>query len=687
LKVVSVQTAFPALSATFILDQLTGLLDRGFDLEIWATRDPGDPCLHPEMARYRLRDRTRYLAVPGPPARSYDGRWLSEFFALNPFVDLAAIRAFHVHYGSLFRYLEPLFRVWPGFVLVSFHGHDASRYLRREGRSCYSYLFQRASLVTTPTYRMKAALVRLGCSPAKVIVHRYGVDRRRFRPVPSCRRPGIIRLLTVARLVEKKGLEYALRAIAALREDVKLRYRIVGDGPLRDSLARLAHTLCVDDRVEFLGPRDRRDVRRAMAEADIFVLPSVTASDGDEEGLPVSLVEAQAMGLPVVSTYHAGIAELILHGRTGYLAPERDWEVLADHIKTLACNAPLRGKFSRDAVEHVKAEFDLGPWNDRLAGYLRDALTPPAGPPTPVTAQPRTAGAEPLDLDAALARTGWEAKGPLYLRLFRRAERLGSVGRPALSVVVIAWRPHPALVANLRCLAAQRAQRFELIFVNNGAPERSLAPVTNLVDTYVRLRTNSGAYLGRNVGALFARAPILLFLDDDALPADDLIAAHLEVFRRYQAIAVRGAVLPLTPNPLNCFATPYHLGDRPFPCFADIEGNTAYDAAVFYRAGGWDDRIRFGGGGFDLSGRLLEVEPDRRKQIYSPLPKIYHDYAADKSRLREKWRAQARSWSRLRRKHPDYKQFLRSWDRFAGRSDLLLRRPANALASRAAFVK
>jgi GT2 family glycosyltransferase len=285
-----------------------------------------------------------------------------------------------------------------------------------------------------------------------------------------------------------------------------------------------------------------------------------------------------------------------------------------------------------------------------------------------------TARGVELDLGAALRRAGWGARLESYRRLLVGASRSAAADAPRVSIVVIAWRLHPDTVKSFTILQSQRGAGFELIFVNNGAGERGFDVLEPFVDVSVRLNDNAGACGGRNLGAAFARAPILLFLEDDGLPSPGLVAGHLDAFREYDVIAVRGVYRAKTDNPLNRLATHYYLGDRPFPVFADIEGNTSYDAELFYRAGGWDEQLRYGREGLDLSRRLTELEPDRRRQIYSPGPVLLHDYAPDEAYLENKLAWHRRATTLMRARYPDYDEYLASWDRYRGRDDLLIRR-------------
>jgi len=272
-----------------------------------------------------------------------------------------------------------------------------------------------------------------------------------------------------------------------------------------------------------------------------------------------------------------------------------------------------------------------------------------------------------------LTQKNWLYKLPLYSSCFESVKHLRKVNSPKISVIVISWRRHPNTLENFKCLAKQRNHSFELIFVNNGCNEEEFRELEPYIDIYVRLNENTGAYLARNVGAVFASAPLLLFLEDDGIPAENIIEEYLKVYKQYKVIAARGPYLSRTKD-INDLPRYYYLGDKPFPYFSCEEGNSSYRADEFFRIGGWDDDIRFGHGGVDLSYRLLKIEPDRRKQIYHPAPFIYHEHTEDAEILKEKRARQEQSYKRLEQKNPGFNLFMRSWDNYYHRSDLLIRK-------------
>jgi colanic acid/amylovoran biosynthesis glycosyltransferase len=166
-------------------------------------------------------------------------------------------------------------------------------------------------------------------------------------------------VLTVARLVEKKGVAYAIQALAlARRTHPQLRLEIVGDGPLRPQLEALVGQLGQGAAVTFHGARPSHEVAHLMGQAHIFTLPSVTAASGDEEGQGVALVEAQATGLPVVATRHGPFPEVVRDGVTGFLVPERDPGALAERLIELADHPALADRMGAAARQQVAEHFD-----------------------------------------------------------------------------------------------------------------------------------------------------------------------------------------------------------------------------------------------------------------------------------------------------------------------------------------
>jgi colanic acid/amylovoran biosynthesis glycosyltransferase len=369
-RVAFLTDALPAPSQTFVLDQARGLMRYGVDLEVLADVC-GPDAQTDDVPVVRLSVPAALVArVLGALARVLR---LAAFRGLSPWRAgglprpraayvlhaLAARRPFdviHCHFGVNGRVgaaVRPHLPAGPRLV-VTFYGHDASAYVRRHGAGCYARLFAEADLVLTVSDAMRERLVALGCPRARVRVHPLAVDVAFFAPGNAAATPGPPRVVTVARLVPKKGIEDALDAVALLaRAGIRLSYVIAGDGPLRDFLAQRSVQLGVADRVEFRGWQSRSVVRDLLRGAAVLLLPCRTGPDGDEEGTPVAILEALACGLPVVSTRHAGIPEVVHDGTDGLLVDEGDVPGLAASVGDLLANPARREKMGLRGREWV----------------------------------------------------------------------------------------------------------------------------------------------------------------------------------------------------------------------------------------------------------------------------------------------------------------------------------------------
>ncbi len=208
-------------------------------------------------------------------------------------------------------------------------------------------------------------------APAGVAIHlvHCGIDVQAYlyrkREMPAA---GPVRALCVASLQEYKGHAVLFRALAMGGPGVdRIQLDLIGDGPLRQSLGRLADDLGIGDRVSFHGSRTETYVRNALAAADMFVLPSVVAADGQMEGLPVALMEALACGLPAVATALSGIPEIIVDGETGLLAAPGDARSLCDALDRLIEEPSSAARYARAGRELVEQQFDIAVSTSLLA--------------------------------------------------------------------------------------------------------------------------------------------------------------------------------------------------------------------------------------------------------------------------------------------------------------------------------
>jgi colanic acid/amylovoran biosynthesis glycosyltransferase len=426
---------FPALSETFVLSQITGLIDLGHDVTIFAVRARQDPLVHPDVVRYSLRERTRYLQMPrrwAPRvtvaaalflryARCRIGTMLRCLDVWHYGRDAASLRLFywavrmfgeasfdviHCHFGPIGKFVAKLRDTGAiaGRLVTVFHGVDVSAYVR--GRpDYYRSLFAAGDLFLPISRLWQRKLVELGCDPARLAVHHMGVDVhrypfqiRRYDPRRS------LRLLTVGRMIEKKGIEYGLRAVAEVtRRGVSVRYVLVGDGPLRPGLEIFARRLGIASCVRFLGWQDQMAVSALMETSDVLLAPSVTTADGDQEGIPVTLMEAMAAGMLVIATDHSGIPELVEHDRSGLLVPERDVSALAEALLRLLRTSELWPRMSHAARARILDEFEVTKLNEDLVRRYRTLLGAP-GVPWPTKNKPPGAPAQRAFVPSRVAR-------------------------------------------------------------------------------------------------------------------------------------------------------------------------------------------------------------------------------------------------------------------------------------------
>jgi colanic acid/amylovoran biosynthesis glycosyltransferase len=415
MKIAVLVNAFPVTSETFIINQIVGLLRRGHEVDIHAFALPPERgAAHDEIARYALLDRVRqwqpmpssWIArIPSAVMRIAGGGFRRPAIvldSLNVFrhgrsaLNLSRLhkriperrtgRRYDViqcHYGpnGLRAFDLQSFGLLSGPVVTTFHGYDANRLPGIFGADMYDTLFARGDLFTVGSDFMKRRIVALGAPAERIVKLPMGVDLSKYRFAERNAAPSTApRLLTVARLVEVKGIEYALRAVAMVKRRFPgVMYRIVGDGPLRRRLEELRRELGLQENVELLGALPSEAVMPLYEAADIFLLPSIVTASGEEENQPVVLAEAQALGVPVVASAIGGVAESMVDGGSGILVPPRDAEALARAIIALCEHPEERLRMAQRGRSHVEQEFDLERLNDRLAEiYAQLASSAPA---------------------------------------------------------------------------------------------------------------------------------------------------------------------------------------------------------------------------------------------------------------------------------------------------------------------
>lgn len=289
----------------------------------------------------------------------------------------------HAHFGTDGLLVLPLARALGVPLITSLRGYDVTRTdgaLLRSGRlSWMRYALGKkrlhcdGALFLAVSDALRERAIARGYPEARTVTHYNGVDLEHFRPDLAPREPGLI--LHVGRLVEKKGTKALIEGVAGI---TGAELAIVGDGPLRKTLERQAREL--GDRVNFLGALSSDEVAQWMRRASVLAAPSITAADGDAEGLPNVVVEAAASGLPVVGTRHSGIPEAIEDDVSGFLVPEGDVGALAARLTELLGSASMRIEMGIAARRLAERKFSrqmltkrLEAIYDGVAGFDRQA--------------------------------------------------------------------------------------------------------------------------------------------------------------------------------------------------------------------------------------------------------------------------------------------------------------------------
>lgn len=268
----------------------------------------------------------------------------------------------HAHFGSEGVNARALRRALRLPLLTTFYGKDLFQ-LPREARwqKAYHQLFAEGDGFIVLGQNMKRELMSLGCPEEKIHLCHIGVDLGRFTFKPRTKSPTEpFRLLMCGRLIEKKGVAYALEALAQVARDLPaVQLRVIGDGPLRAELEALIVARNLQNQAQILGALSHQAYAQEMSQAHLFLAPSVRARDGDSEGTPTVILEAQAAGLPILGTTHAGIPEIVGVKEPGFLVPERDVDALATQLRMMLTHPQRWPEWGETGRKHIEAEYEM----------------------------------------------------------------------------------------------------------------------------------------------------------------------------------------------------------------------------------------------------------------------------------------------------------------------------------------
>jgi colanic acid/amylovoran biosynthesis glycosyltransferase len=295
-----------------------------------------------------------------------------ELRALTKILEQTNAKLLHIYFGQIAVHLLPLIHAWQKPSIVSFHGADVMVDMHKPAyREATRMMLDAVKLVLVRSESLGRAIVDLGCDQKKIEVQRTGIPLGAF-PFRERRLPenGKWRFAQAGRLIEKKGLPVTLRAFSRfLKQYPNAKLTIAGEGPLIDDLQKLAQELKIDDRVLFTGFISQDQLRDLYYASHIFLHPSETGPDGNQEGIPNSMLEAMATGLPVFATQHGGIPEAVENGVSGVLVPERDDEALGRALLDAPQDPGFLLRIATEGAQVVRKNFDLAAQARRLEDF------------------------------------------------------------------------------------------------------------------------------------------------------------------------------------------------------------------------------------------------------------------------------------------------------------------------------
>jgi colanic acid/amylovoran biosynthesis glycosyltransferase len=380
-------------------------MDRGCEVDIYARMAQTQSQLQPDVKKYNLLARTFYFeAMPvhrlqialkamSLVYRNFHknreavlqslnifrfGKDVFTFkllYSIIPFLDKGPYDIIHCHFGpngDVGATLKIL-GVFKSKLITTFHYYDIQLALD-EGAGIYDRLFKEGDLFLSIGNDNYRKFISFGLDKKKIINHPVGVDLTKFHYRPQSKdfidaRP--LKLLTVARLVRVKALENGIRAIHKLLQEcpnLELEYDIIGDGYLREELNKLIQDLSLENIVRLVGPKDQNQVMEAMGESHIFILPS------NNEATPVVLMEAQAVGLPVLATAVGDVKEVIVNEKSGFCVPPGDVDALTGKLKYLINHPETWAAMGKIGRKHIEDKFDVNKLNDRLLDVFKQVI-------------------------------------------------------------------------------------------------------------------------------------------------------------------------------------------------------------------------------------------------------------------------------------------------------------------------
>jgi len=353
MKILMIVGSFPVIHDICVLNQITGLIDRGHDVHIFAFSKGDCVNVQEDVITYDLINKTIFKKLP-------------------PTLDLYDIILFQFGHRIFDIKKEYKFK---GKVAVCLRGYDITVFLKNNPHA-YDMYFDCCDLFMPVCQAFKKILENIGCPLHKIQVQHSAIDCSKFifkkRQFPQ---ESIINIVSAGRFIEKKGFIYAIHAIAQLvKKYPQIHYTLIGDGILKKEYKQLIKELDIEEKVQLCNWLTHKEYITLLDQAHIFLLPSVIAQNNDQEGIPNVLKEAMAMGLMTIATNHSGNSELIDHNVSGFLVPERDSNAIIQIVDYIINNSSRWSSIQIAGAQKVRKDFDKEKENDKLETILRGLL-------------------------------------------------------------------------------------------------------------------------------------------------------------------------------------------------------------------------------------------------------------------------------------------------------------------------
>jgi len=377
---------FPKLSETFILNEISELIRRGHDVYIFSLFNSKENIVQPEVEEYSLLERTYY-----PPSYHKLCIELARFDRLlfyrnrrkiNKFYCIAVARHFskiaekldldvlHAHFANEPTFTAMLMSKLTG-LSFTFTAHAFDIFINPDVKALRERMENASAVIAISEYNKK--YLQSIYNNNRIFVVRACPNLEKLNKIK--RVPEQFRILTVGRLVEKKGIKYGILAMMKIvKEFPEVQYIIVGSGPQSVELKKLTKSLGLENNVRFLGAVDERTLMTEFSKATVFILPCVKAKNGDMDGIPVSLMEAMYLQIPVVSTNISGIPELIENGKEGFLVEPENVEQLANALKILLQDENMRTKMGKRGRKKIEEKFNIHKEVEKLERVWKEEI-------------------------------------------------------------------------------------------------------------------------------------------------------------------------------------------------------------------------------------------------------------------------------------------------------------------------